>query len=117
MITEKTYKKHLLRIEELLKVVNNNTPIDNVDFIELDSISDLVADYEDVVYPMSKPSLIDVIKLRMEERELKQKDLAELLGTTSSRISEYIKGKREITLQIAKQLHLQLNIDADIILQ
>ena len=117
MISEKTYKKHLLRIDELLKVVGNNTPIDNLDFIELDSISDLVADYEDVVYPIAKPSLIDVIKLRMEERDLKQKDLAELLGTTTSRISEYIKGKREITLQIAKQLHLQLNIDADIILQ
>ncbi len=117
MISENTYKKHLLRIDELLKVVDNNTPIDSVDYIELDSISDLVADYEDVVYPMAKPSLIDVIKLRMEERGLKQKDLAELLGTTTSRISEYIKGKREITLQIAKQLHLQLNIDADIILQ
>ena len=117
MISEKTYQKHLLRIEELLKVIDNTTPIDNVDFIELDSISDLVADYEEVVYPISKPSLIDIIKLRMEERGLKQKDLAELLGTTTSRISEYIKGKREITLQIARQLHLQLNIDADIILQ
>jgi len=117
MISEKTYKKYLLRIDELLKVVDNNTPIDNTDFIELDKISDLVADYEEVVYSMSKPSLIDVIKLRMEERGLKQKDLAELLGTTTSRISEYIKGKREITLKIAKQLHSQLNIDADIILQ
>ncbi len=66
---------------------------------------------------MAKPSLIDVIKLRMEERGLKQKDLAVILNTTTSRISEYIKGKREITLQVAKQLHLQLNIDADIILQ
>ena len=53
----------------------------------------------------------------MEERGLKQKDLAVILNTTTSRISEYIKGKREITLQVAKQLHLQLNIDADIILQ
>ena len=116
-MNEKTYKKSLLRIEELLQLVDNNTPVDNPDFIELDNISDSVADYEEAIYPIAKPTLIDVIKLRMEERELKQKDLAELLGTTTSRISEYIKGKREITLHVAKQLHLQLNIDADIILQ
>ena len=117
MITKATYKKHLLRIEELLKIVDNNTATDNAYFIELDKLSDLVADYEEAVFPMAKPALVDVIKLRMEERGLKQKDLAEMLGTTTSRISEYIKGKREITLQVAKDLHLKLNIDADIILQ
>lgn len=117
MISKATYKKHLLRIDELLKLVDNTTSTTNPDFIELNKLSDLIADYEDANYPMAQPSLINVIKLRMEERNLKQKDLAVLLGTTTSRISEYIKGKREITLQIAKRLHSQLNIDADIILQ
>lgn len=117
MISKATYQKHLSRIEELLKVVGNTTSKNNSDFIELNKLSDLVADYEEARYPMAKPSLINVIKLRMEERNLKQKDLALLLGTTTSRISEYIKGKREITLQVAKELHSQLNIDADIILQ
>jgi len=116
-MTKATYKKHLLRIDELLQVVNSTTPVDNPYFIELNYLSDIVSDYEEAVFPMAKPSLIDVIKLRMEERGLKQKDLAVILNTTTSRISEYIKGKREITLQVAKQLHLQLNIDADIILQ
>lgn len=116
-MTKATYKKHLLRIDELLQVINNTTPVDNPYFIELNCLSDIVTDYEEAVFPMAKPSLIDVIKLRMEERGLKQKDLAVILNTSTSRISEYIKGKREITLQVAKQLHLQLNIDADIILQ
>jgi len=53
----------------------------------------------------------------MQEQGLKQKDLAVLLGTTTSRISEYIGGKRELTLQMAKKIHKQLNIDASIILQ
>ncbi|MDM1347268.1 XRE family transcriptional regulator [Myroides marinus] len=34
------------RIEELLQIVDDNTPIDNKDFIELDILSDLVVDYE-----------------------------------------------------------------------
>jgi HTH-type transcriptional regulator/antitoxin HigA len=117
MITKNTYQTYLLRIEELLKVVGNNTPANHPDFIELNTLSNLVCDYEQALFLMQKPALIDVIKLRMEEMGLKQKDLALLLGTTTSRISEYIKGKREITLQVAKELHTKLNIDADIILQ
>ncbi len=117
MITEKIYKQYLLRIEELLKIVGNSTPSNDPDFIELETISDLVADYEEKYLPVAIPSLIDMIKLRMQEQGLKQKDLAELLGTTTSRISEYIRGKRELTLQMAKKVHKQLDIDADIILQ
>lgn len=44
--TEKQYDAICARIEELLKVVNNDTPVDDMNFIELDLISDLVADYE-----------------------------------------------------------------------
>lgn len=117
MITEKTYKQHLLRIEELLCIVGNNTSSNDPDFIELNTISDLVAEYEEKHFPVATPALIDVIKLRMQEQGLKQKDLAVLLGTTTSRISEYIQGKRELTLQMAKKIHKQLNIDASIILQ
>ena len=117
MITEKIYKQYLLRTEELLKTVGNSTPYNDPNFIELETISDLVADYEEKYLPVAIPSLIDVIKLRMQEQGLKQKDLAELLGTTTSRISEYIRGKRELTLQMAKKVHKKLDIDADIILQ
>lgn len=58
-----------------------------------------------------------VIELRMFEMKLKQKDLAEILETSTSRISEYLNGKRDITIQIARALHKNLNIDSDIILQ
>lgn len=34
------------RIEELLAIVDDNTPIDDKNFIELDILSDLVVDYE-----------------------------------------------------------------------
>ena len=38
--TEKQYKAACARIEELLKVVNNDTPIDDPNYWELDLISD-----------------------------------------------------------------------------
>jgi len=38
----------------------------------------------------------------MSEMQLKNKDLALLLGTTPSRISEYLNGKRDITLDVGQ---------------
>jgi HTH-type transcriptional regulator/antitoxin HigA len=115
--TEREYQKHVTRIEELLQVVSNDTPPTDPAFIELNELSDLVAEYEERHDPVPVPGLIDVLRLRMEEMNLNQKQLADLLGTPASRISEYLKGKRDITLEVAKRLHQKLNIDADIILQ
>lgn len=46
--TKKEYKIHCTRIDELLLVVDNNTPTDDIYFIELDLLSDLVVGYEEV---------------------------------------------------------------------
>jgi len=113
---EQEYNKALERVELLLKKVGNNTSLHDSDFIELDKLSDLIADYEEENFPVPKPTLQEVIELRMFERKLNQKSLAELLGTNTARISEYMKGKREITMKIAKGLYHKLNIDPDIIL-
>ncbi|WP_394368934.1 helix-turn-helix domain-containing protein [Gelidibacter pelagius] len=39
------------------------------------------------------------------------------MDTSTSRISEYLNGKKEITFNVAKLLHQKLGIDGDIILQ
>ena len=63
--TEKQYKAACDRINELLKVVGNDTPADDKNMLELDLISDLVADYEEEHYPVAAPTLVETIKLRM----------------------------------------------------
>lgn len=55
--TENQYKAACSRIEELLKVVGNDTPSNDKSFLELDLISDLVADYEEEHYLVTVPSL------------------------------------------------------------
>ena len=60
---EQQYNAACERIEELLKIVGNDTPTYDKNFIELDLISDLVADYEEAKYPVKEPELTDVIKL------------------------------------------------------
>ncbi len=113
----KEYQEALERIESLLLKVGSNQTYDNPDFVLLDRISDLVADYEDKHFKIEKPELIEVIKLRMYELGLKQSGLAELLGIPKSRVSEYLRGKRDITISVARKLNSELKIDGDIILQ
>lgn len=104
------------RIEELLLVVDNDTPANDRNLIELTLLSNLVADYEEIKYPIAKPSLVDIIKLRMYEMDLTQKNLSELIGISPSRISELLTGKAEPTLPIARSISRKLNISADIVL-
>jgi HTH-type transcriptional regulator/antitoxin HigA len=114
--TEKQYKAACTRIEELLKLVDNNTPADDGNFIELDLLSDLVADYEEIKYPVKEPVLEEVIKLRMYEMGLNQTKLSELLGISPSRVSEYLTGKSEPTLSVARKISQKLNISASVVL-
>ena len=114
--TEDQYDVLLERIEELLPLVSNETPASDRNLIELDIISDLVEEYEEKHYPVYIPTLPEVIRLRMAEMGLSQKALAELLGVSPSRISEYMTGKAEPTLKVARLLNQKLDIDADFIL-
>lgn len=114
--TEKQYKVVCERVEELLKVVNNNTPPDDKNFIELELLSNLVADYSEEHFALGEPTLIDVLKLRMFEMGLNQKSLAKLIGVSPSRLSDYVSGKCEPTLKVAREISRKLNIDASIVL-
>ena len=114
--TEKEYKAILERIESLMQDVDNIENKDANGYIELNLLSDLVADYEERAYPVRKPSLVEVIKLRMAEKGLNQKRLSELLGVSTSRVSEYVSGKSEPPLKVAREISVKLGIDASMVL-
>ena len=104
------------RVEELLPMTDDDTPLIDPRLIELNILSELVVEYEDEHYPIKTPSLVDVIKLRMYEMGINQAKLSELLGVSPSRISDYLTGRSEPTLKVARDLSLKLNIDANIVL-
>ena len=114
--TEPQYKAILERVEELIQNPENIENKNAKGYLELDLLSDLVADYEEKNYPVKKPSLTEVVKLRMAERGLNQKLLSELLGVSTSRVSEYLTGKSEPTLKVARTISEKLEIEASIVL-
>lgn len=113
---ETAYEAAMERIEELLPLIDDNTPVTDKNLIELDLLSELVSEYEDEHYPIKLPSLVDMIKLRMYEMGINQAKLSELLGVSPSRVSDYLTGRCEPTLKVARDISRKLNIDANIVL-
>ncbi|MDR1198982.1 MAG: helix-turn-helix domain-containing protein [Prevotellaceae bacterium] len=110
------YEAIMTRINELVEIVDDNILKTDRNYIELDFLTDLVVSYEKEHYPIGKPTLSNILKTRMHEMNLTQKSLAEMLEISAPRVSEYLTGKAEPTLQIARKMHKKLNIDANVIL-
>ncbi|RYX80366.1 helix-turn-helix domain-containing protein [bacterium] len=84
-------------------------------FEELELLLVLVKDYEDrnIVIPELDP--LEVVKLKMEEKGIKAKDLEDIIGS-KGRVSLILSGKEELTLKMAKALHTFLGIPAEVFL-
>ena len=115
--TEKEYEATMTRIDELLPLTwTDGVHDDSIENIELNLLSDLVAEYEDVHYPIGKPTLIDILKLRIYEMGLSQKAIAALLGISEPRMSEIMHGKTEPSLSLARAMSQKLDIEPSIVL-
>lgn len=114
--TEKEYEAIMSRIDEIIAIIDDNTPKTDKNMIELDFLTDLVVAFEKEHYKIEKPSLQEVIKLRMHEMGLTQKEASVIIGVSPSRLSEYLTGKSEPTLSVARSISKKLKIDASIVL-
>ena len=88
-----------------------NTPEDD----ELGVLILLIKDYEDRTIQMPQLDPIEVIKLKMEERGLKNKDLEPIIGS-KGHVSSILSGRREITLKMAQRLRDYFQLPAEIFL-
>ncbi|MDR0962387.1 MAG: helix-turn-helix domain-containing protein [Mediterranea sp.] len=113
---ESQYKWAMQRVEELLPLVNDDTPVDDPHSIELTLLSNLVADYSDEHFSIGEPTLTDILKLRMYEMGLTQAALSKIIGVSPSRLSDYMAGKSEPTLKVARMISKKLQIDARVVL-
>ncbi|MBO7493178.1 MAG: helix-turn-helix domain-containing protein [Bacteroidales bacterium] len=113
---EVAYNAAMKRIEELEELVDDNTPETDPLYLELDMLVDMVEEYEDIHYPISSPSLIDTIRLRMYEMGLTQQKVASMLGISAPRMSAIMNGKAEPSLALARTMCQKLNIEPSVAL-
>ena len=111
-ITRQQYEFALARIEELLPLVDDQVAADDRNAVELALLSEFVIEYESLHFPIEKPTIAELIDLALEEKKMTQKELAKEIGVSPSRINDFITGRAEPSLKIAKRLCLTLGITA-----
>jgi HTH-type transcriptional regulator / antitoxin HigA len=108
--TEQDYQKALERLDEIFDAKIGTPESDEADIIGL-----LVDEYEKKHYPIEAPDPIEAIKIRMEEMQLKQKDLVGMIGG-KSRVSEILSKKKKLTIEMVRILAERLNLSAQLLI-
>lgn len=107
--TEKDYRKSLERLEVIF-----DAPIDTKEGDEAEILSMLIENYENEHYPIEAPDPIEAIKIRMEELNMRQKDLVGIIGG-KSRVSEILNRKKRLTVDMIRELEGKLQISASVL--
>jgi antitoxin component HigA of HigAB toxin-antitoxin module/DNA-binding transcriptional regulator YiaG len=83
---------------------------------ELELLSILIEHYEKQAIPKPDTNPIDMILFRMEQMQMKRKDLVPYIGSIS-KVSEVLSGKRPLSIAMIRRLHRGLHIAPEILLQ
>lgn len=108
---EADYETALARIDELMDV-NPGTPEED----ELELLVTLVEMYEEKTHPIGLPDPVEAIKFRMEQMEMKQKDLIPFIGSRS-KVSEVLSRQRPLSIAMMRKLNEGLGIPAEVLLK
>lgn len=111
----RTEEQYYLYLDEIQSLMAQTSSLSSKESDRLEVLTLLIEAYENSKYPVEPPDPIDAIKFRMEEQGLKQADLIPYFGT-SGRVSEVLRRKRPLTVQMLKALAIGLGISADTLL-
>ena len=120
--TEKEYREVC---QQMNAIIDKGTALGDMELLsdtdknEYIRLSEMVRKWESVHYqfPLVANPLVANIRNKMAEMHLNQKNVAEMLGVNEARISEIMRGKRRVNIDIAKKLNSELHIPADMILE
>jgi HTH-type transcriptional regulator / antitoxin HigA len=110
--TEQEYEAMLDWVDEQFdKKIEPNTAEGNT--LEIALL--LIKAYEDEHYTVPMPDPIEALKIKMNEKGLKNKDLIDWVGSKGY-VSALLNKKKPLTLRLAKVFHQQLGIPAEVLL-
>ncbi|HEU0302266.1 MAG TPA: helix-turn-helix domain-containing protein [Longimicrobium sp.] len=82
----------------------------------LDVLVTLIEAYEAKRWVIGVPDPIEAIRVRMRQKNLRQRDLQSMVGSRG-RVSEILSRKRALTLPMIRKLSRGLDLPADILIQ
>lgn len=109
--TEQDHQDALARMSTIFHAVPGSKEHEDAELLMA-----LIEHYELKHFPILPPDPVEVIKFRMDQLNLKRKDLEKWIGTRA-RVSEILNGKRTLSLQMIKVLSKELGIPAGALLR
>jgi HTH-type transcriptional regulator/antitoxin HigA len=106
--TEQQYEAALREIEPFF---DKELEPDTTEAYYFEILAMLIEDYEGKRWPIDVPDPIEAIKYRMEQSNLKPRDLTPMIGNLN-RVYEILSHKRALTLPMIRRLHQELHIPA-----
>ena len=109
--SEKDYEKALKRLGQLFHAPANSREGDEAEILAL-----LIENYENQHFQIDAPDPIEAIKIRMEEMNLRQKDMVGIIGG-KSRVSEVLNRKKRLTVEMIRKIEERLKIPASLLVR
>lgn len=109
--TDAEYDQTLARVSRIFAASPGTPQGDELELLLL-----LIETYEASAFPLALPDPLAAIRFRMEQQNLRAKDLIPYLGS-KSKVSEVLSGQRSLSLAMIRQLVSGLGIPAAVLLQ
>lgn len=109
--SEEDYEAALAEIDGLMDAEPGTSEGDR-----LDVLVTLVEAYEARCWEIDLPDPVEAIRVRMEDKNLRQVDLVPMIGSRG-RVSEVLSRKRDLTLPMIRRLAKGLDLGADVLIQ
>jgi len=109
---KKGYLKAMERLEEIFDSKKGEPTFDEAELLVV-----LIEKYEtetETLFP--EPDPIEVLKFKMEQKNFRNKDLAEIIGG-KSKASEILNKKRKLTLSMIRKINKMLGIPAETLIR
>ncbi len=119
--TKRQFELAESKMNELLALATKKGGFDKLtkkESTDLAKYTKIVNDYEAVHFTIPLPETLQgLIELKMYENKLKQKELAQKLNITDTKLSEIMHHKRKPNLSFLKSLHEVFHIDGNLLLR
>jgi HTH-type transcriptional regulator/antitoxin HigA len=121
IINKKDFERAEAKMFELLQIATQKGGFDHLTSKQKSALkkhTQIVKNYEAATFTIPMPQTVQgLIELKMYEKKLKQKELAKLLNTTDTKLSEIMNNKRKPSLSFIKAMNEVLGIDGNLLLK
>lgn len=120
-VSKKDFETAEAKMFELLQIATQKGGFNHLTTKQkaaLEKHTQIVKNYEAESFTIPMPQTVQgLIELKMYEKKLKQKELAKLLNTTDTKLSEIMNNKRKPSLSFIKAMNEVLGIDGNLLLK